>query len=99
MRQRVGLGHALGHHLARAHQVGAGLEDDHHGRQPGKRFGADALHPGHTVEQILLHSEGDELLDFLRGEAERFRLNLHVGQREFRQDVDRHVAEPPHAYH
>ena len=99
VRQRVCLAHALGDQLARLHQIGAGLEDDDDGRQPGEGLGADALDPGHSVEEVLLHPEGDQLLDFLRGKSERLGLDLHVRQRELRQDVQRHVAEPCDTHH
>ena len=89
VRQRVRLGQPLLHDLAGPIDVGAGLEDQDDGRQPGDRLRADLVDARDTVEQVGLERDGDELLDLLGGQAERLGLDLDVGRGELGQDVHR----------
>ena len=94
LRQRVRLGESLRHDLPSTEEVRARLEDEKDSRQPGHRLGADVVEERHTVQQVLLQRDGDQLLHFGRGETEGLRLNLNCGRSELGQDVGGHLAEP-----
>jgi hypothetical protein len=76
----------------RAHGIRPRFEDHLDPGEPGNRLGPDVVEPGHPIEQVLLHGNGDHLLDFRRGEPERFGLNFHSCRDELRQDVHRHSS-------
>jgi hypothetical protein len=53
----------------------------------------DGLEPWHTIEQILFHAKGNQLFNFLGGEAERFGLNLDIRRSKLGQNIDRHGSQ------
>jgi hypothetical protein len=89
----VRLSQALGNSLPRTVDVRSLLEDEKDPREPGDGLRANVLEEGHAVEQVLLHRDGDQLLDLGRGEPECLGLNLDGRRSELGQNVDRHVAD------
>ena len=81
---------ALLHQLAGAHQLGPLLEDHHDRRETEHRFRTERAQSGHAVHGVL-ERDGDQALDFARGEAWRFRLDLDQRRREFGKHVERGV--------
>ena len=98
VRQGVGQRQAFLDHLPCFHDVRSPLKGEHDGRKTDHRLGSDRLEPRHPAQQ-LLEIEGDQALHLLRGQPDRFRLNLHDGRCEFREDVDGHLVELGGAEH
>ena len=98
LRQRVRLGQALLHHLARARRCRCPARrrrtiDD----RPGTDSERMSSSHGDAVEQVLLERHGDQLLDLRRRQAERLGLDLDVRRRELGQTstgIERSWATP-----
>ena len=95
----MGLREPLGHHLPRAVDVGARLEDEEDPRQAGNRLGANVVEEGDAVEQVLLQRHRDQLLDLRRRQPERLGLDLDRGRHELREDVHGHLPELADTHH
>ena len=73
--------------LASRQLVGPALEDELDRRELGDRLRAQLVEAGHPAE-LLLDRNGDQLLDLVRGVAERDRLDLDPRRRELGEHVD-----------
>ena len=94
--QRIGFGQSFRDQLPGPKDVRAGLENELDRRQAGSRLGTDLIQPRDPVEQVLLQRHGDQLLDLVRGKAERFRLELDGRRHELGQDVHPRALELDH---
>ncbi len=77
-------------------EVGAAVEEQHDRREGRNRLRANGVELRQPLER-LLERHGDERLHLLGGEPEAVGLDLDLGLRELREDVNRRVPKNPAA--
>ena len=78
------------HKLACFEDVGARVEDHHHGRKAEHGLRADGFEERQAVERVL-QRHSDEGVHLLGGKAWSFRLHLDERRRELGEDIQRRV--------
>ncbi len=83
------------HHLPGPQGVGSGLKSHDDPREPNEGLRLDLVEKGHSVEQVLLQRDGDQLFHFDRRQTESFGLDLNGDWCELGQGVNGRVLKLP----